>query len=451
MPLGLLTDLYQLTMAAGYFEARRTEDRATFELFVRNLPRQRNFIVAAGLAQAVEYLQDLRFTAEEIDYLRGLPQFQRASPAFFEMLAGLRFTGDVFAVAEGTPMFAGEPLLTVRAPLIEAQLAETYLLATIGFQSLIATKAARMARAALGREVVEFGTRRAHSPAAGVLAGRAAYIGGCTGTSNAEAGFRYGVPVFGTAAHSWVMSFATERESFEQLQRLLGESTVYLIDSYDTLEGARRAASLGKPLWGVRLDSGNLVELAPAVRAILDQAGLPDAKIMATGDLNEYKIHELIAAGAPIDVFGVGTELATSADAPALGVVYKMVEMQSPSGDPRYTIKLSEDKATLPGAKQVFRYSDHDLLARSSECPACPGSLITPGAEVEALLQPVILGGRVLEALPSAAEARAHAAASLAKLPSPCHSLFETHGWRVELSSELEALHERVKRSARIL
>jgi nicotinate phosphoribosyltransferase len=448
LPLGLLTDLYQLTMAAGYFEAGKTGDRATFELFARQLPHNRNFILAAGLAQAVEYLLDLRFTSEEIAYLRGLQQFQRATPQFFEMLAGLRFTGDLFAVPEGTPLFAGEPFLTVRAPLIEAQLVETYLLSTIGFQSMIATKAARVIKSALGREVVEFGTRRAHSPQAGVLAGRAAYIGGCSGTSNAEAGLRYNIPVFGTAGHAWVMSFETERASYEQLQRLLGENTVYLIDSYDTLEGARRAASLGPPLWGVRLDSGNLIELSRAVRGILDNAGLREAKIMATGDLNEYKIHELVAAGAPIDVFGVGTELATSADAPTLGVVYKMVEMQSAGESPRYTLKLSADKATLPGAKQVFRYADHDLLARSGECPSCPGSLITPGTEVEALLQPVILGGRLLEPSPTAAEARDHAAACLAKLPSPCHSLFKSEGWKVEISSELEALHEQVRRHA---
>ncbi len=450
MPLGLLTDFYQLTMAAGYFQAAKTGERATFELFVRTLPHNRNFILAAGLAQAVEYLLDLRFTSEEIAYLRGLPQFQRTPPEFFEMLASLRFTGDLFAVPEGTPMFAGEPFLTLRAPLMEAQIAETYLLSTIGFQSLIATKAARVVKAAMGREVVEFGTRRAHSPEAGVLAGRAAYIGGCAGTSNAEAGLRYQLPLFGTASHAWVMSFPTEYESFEQLQKLLGESTVYLIDTYDTIGGANRAAALGPPLWGVRLDSGNLVELAPAVRAILDRAGLRDAKIMATGDLNEYKIHELVAAGAPIDVFGVGTELATSADAPSLGVIYKMVEMQeSAAEDRRYTLKLSVDKATLPGAKQVFRYSDHDVLARSSECPACPGG---SGGEldagVEALLRPVILGGRLLEPLPNAAQIRQHAAECLAKLPSPCHSLFESHAWWVEVSSELNALDEQVRRGA---
>ena len=220
-------------------------------------------------------------------------------------------------------------MLTVRAPLIEAQIPETYLLSMIGFQSLIATKAARAVETAAGRAVVEFGTRRAHSPEAGVLAGRAAYIGGCIGTSNTLAGFRYGIPVFGTAAHSWVLSFPAEAEAFRQLQELLGPATVYLIDTYDTLEGARLAAGLGRPLWGVRLDSGNLVELSRAVRRILDDAGLPDAKIMATGDLNEYKILELVAVRAPIDAFGVGTELATSADAPSLGAVYKLVEVQT--------------------------------------------------------------------------------------------------------------------------
>jgi len=439
LPLGLSTDLYQLTMAAGYFEAGKLEERATFELFVRRLPANRNFVLAAGLAQAVEYLQNLRYIPEEIDYLRGLPQFSHTSSAFFDYLAGLRFTGDLFAVPEGTPLFPNEPFLTLRAPLVEAQIPETYLLAMIGFQSMIATKAARVVKAALGRTVVEFGTRRAHSPEAGVYAGRAAYVGGCGGTSNVEAGMRFGIPVFGTAAHSWVMSFESERQAFEQLQKLLGENTVYLIDSYDTLEGARRAAELGRPLWGVRLDSGNLVTLAPAVRKILDDAGLPDTKIMATGDLNEFKIHELVAARAPIDVFGVGTELSTSADAPTLGVVYKMVEHED-SGKRRYTLKLSEDKHTLPGAKQVFRYASRDVLARSSECPEVTLSS-------EALLRPVMLGGKLVEPLPSAGEARNHAAKALLRLPAACHSLFERpDAWRVDLSPELELLFEKVRK-----
>ncbi len=437
----LVTDLYQLTMAAGYWEAGKSQERATFELFVRRLPKYRNFVLAAGLEQAVEYLRNLRFTADEIQYLKGLPQFRSVRSGFFDMLADFRFTGDLFAVREGTPLFAGEPFLTIRAPIMEAQIPETYLLATIGFQSMIATKAARVVKAATGRTVVEFGTRRAHSPEAGVLAGRAAYIAGCIGTSDVETGFRYGVPVFGTAAHSWVLSFAEEREAHARLQQLMGETTAYLIDTYDTLQGAREAAALGNPLWGVRLDSGNLVELAPAVRRILDDAGLPDAKIMATGDLNEYKIHELVAAGVPIDSFGVGTDLATSSDSPSMGVIYKMVELEGAEGH-RYTAKFSDGKATWPGAKQVFRYAGRDLIGRSGECP--DGG--KDGEAPEALLRPVMLGGELVEPLPTLDETRAYAAKAIGALPAPCHSLYDHEDpYRVEYSKDLMALAERVR------
>lgn len=427
-------------MAAGYFEAGKTTDRATFELFVRRLPARRNFLVAAGLQQAVEYLLNLRFTKDEIDYLRSLPQFHRVAPEFFEFLAGLRFTGDVFAVPEGTVVFGGEPLLTVRAPMVEAQLAETFLLATIAFQSLIATKAARIVDTAAGRAVVEFGTRRAHSPHAGLLAGRAAYVGGCIGTSNTLAGMQFDIPVFGTAAHSWVQAFPTELDAFRQLQNLLGENTVYLIDTYDTLEGARNAVRLGRPMWGVRLDSGNLVDLAKQVRRVLDDAGHHDAKIMATSDLNEYKILEYVAANAPIDAFGVGTDLATSADSPSLGAVYKLVEVES-NGERRYTAKFSQDKQTLPGSKQIFRYEDHDLVGCNWECPTCP-----PGAKpAEVLLRPVIIGGQQVDTLPSAKQARDRSLASVAKLPVALRSLYPAlHPWPVEYSAELLALREKV-------
>ncbi|HEX5226970.1 MAG TPA: nicotinate phosphoribosyltransferase, partial [Bryobacteraceae bacterium] len=351
--------------------------------------------------------------------------------------------GDLFAMAEGTPIFANEPFLTIRAPLMEAQVVETYLLAAIGFQSLIATKASRIVEVAGGRAVVDFGARRAHSPEAGVLAGRASYIGGCIGTSNTETGFRYGIPVFGTAAHSWVQSFESEHEAFARLQKLLGDATAYLIDTYDTIEGARTAASLGAPLWGVRLDSGNLVELSREVREILDQAGLRDAKIMATSDLNEYKILEFAAAGAPIDAFGVGTDLATSADSPSLGVVYKLVEL-----DGRFTAKFSEDKHTLPGAKQVFRFASHDVIACSWECLGCgPGE-----PEAKALLRPVVLGGKLIEPLPAAAAARRHAAESIKKLPTAVRSLFDTgQEYRVEQSHELLALYEKVQNENSLL
>jgi len=440
---GLLTDLYQLTMAAGYFEAGKAHETAIFELFFRRLPRYRNFVLSAGLAQAVSYLEDLHFEPQELQYLRTLPQFRRAAPEFFNFLARVRFTGDVFAMPEGTPIFANEPFLTIRAPLIEAQLVETYLLATMGFQSLIATKAARMVEVAHGREVVDFGTRRAHSPEAGVLAGRAAYIGGCIGTSNTETGFRYGVPVFGTAAHSWVQSFPDERDAFARLQQLLGDATVYLIDTYDTREGARHAASLGRPLWGVRLDSGNLVELARAVRKILDDAGLKDAKIMATSDLNEYKILEFAAAQVPIDVFGVGTDLATSTDSPNIGVVYKLVELEG-----RFTAKFSEDKQTMPGSKQVFRFADHDVIACDWECLGCGPN--EPPAR--ALLRPVMLKGERVAAVPDAAAARRYATESLRQLPAATRSLFDNEQqYRVEHSRPLLSLYDQVQDENRIL
>ena len=434
---GLLTDLYELTMAAGYFAAGKSEEKATFELTIRRLPPNRSFALAAGLAQAVEYLTSACFDEDDVRYVRSLPQLARASEGFFERLRRFRFSGDLFAMPEGTPVFAGEPILTVRAPLIEAQIAETYLLATIGFQTMVAAKAARVTEAAAGRGVVEFGTRRAHSPQAGVLAGRAAYIGGCIGTSNALTGSLFGIPIYGTAAHSWVLAFPEEEEAFRQLQRLLGEGTTYIVDTYDTLDGVRKAAALGRPLWGVRLDSGDLLELSREARAILDAAGLAHAKIMATGDLNEYKIRALVEAGASIDAYGVGTDLVTSADAPSLGVIYKLVELES-DGTRRYTAKFSEDKRTYPGAKQVFRFEDHDEIGCAWECRAA--------AAARTLIRPVLIRGGMVEPLPDAAAARAHAAASLAALPAECRRLAAPEPRRVEYSPALRALAKESRR-----
>jgi len=430
---GLLTDLYELTMAAGYFEAGKAEEKATFEFTIRTLPAHRNFVLAAGLPQAVDYLLNLGFTAEEIDYLRGLPQFRHASPAFFEFLGKLRFTGDLFAVPEGTPLFAGSPLLTIRAPIVEAQIPETYLLSAIAFQTLIATKAARCASAAGSRDVIEFGTRRAHTPEAGVLGARAAYIGGCSATSNTLAGFRFGIPVSGTSAHSWVMSFPCEVEAFRQLQRVLGESTVQLLDTYDPIEGARHAASLGRPLWGVRLDSGDFAALSKQVRGILDEAGLQDARIMASGDLDEYKIRDLVKAGAPLDAFGVGTQLATSGDAPSMGAIYKIVELDV-QGIKRFTAKFSQDKISFPGAKQVFRDEGRDVIARTGEC-----------GRGEALMRPIILGGRLAEPLPTLQEARSRAAESIGKLAPALRELEAAEPWPVIYSRELRELIGRTR------
>jgi nicotinate phosphoribosyltransferase len=425
---GLLTDLYELTMAAGYFESGKAGEKATFEFTLRRLPERRNYAVIAGIPQIVDYLLNLSFNADEIAYLRALPQFAQVSPAFFDYLRDFRFNGDLFAVPEGTVLFAGEPVLTLRAPIIEAQIPETYLLSAVTFQTLIASKAARCATAADGRSVVEFGTRRAHTPEAGTLGARAAYIGGCAGTSNTLAGFRYGIPVMGTAAHSWVMSFPCELDSFRKLQRVLGPNTVHLIDTYDTLEGARRAAKLGGPMWGVRLDSGDFDALSRQVRGILDEAGHPDAKIMVSGDLDEYRIRDLVAAGAPIDSFGVGTQLATSADAPSMSAVYKMVELEI-CGIKRFTAKYSEDKSSLPGAKQVFRDVARDVVARSGEC-----------GKGEALLRPIILGGRLIEPLPTLPQARDRAAQSIANLPPALRQLEVTEPWPVIHSRELREL-----------
>jgi nicotinate phosphoribosyltransferase len=431
----LLTDLYELTMAAGFLESGKVDEKATFEWSIRRLPAHRNFLVTAGLAQVVDYLLNLRFTEAEIEYLRALPQFQNASPAFFEYLRGFRFSGDLFAMPEGTPVFPGQPVLTVRAPVIEAQIPETYILSAVAFQTSIATKAARCVHAAAGRSVVEFGTRRAHTPEAGVLGARAAFIGGCAGTSNTLSGFRYGIPVMGTSAHSWVMAFGSECEAFSRLQKLMGDATVQLVDTYDSLQGTRRAAKLGRPLWGVRLDSGDYDPLSRQVRAILDEAGLPDAHIMVSGDLDEHRIRELVEAGSPIDSFGVGTQLATSADAPSLSAVYKLVEVDI-RGIKRFTAKYSDGKGSMPGAKQIFREPERDVVALSGDC-----------GKGEALLRPVILGGQLVEPLPTLEESRAWCARSIAKLPPALLDLEKEAPWNIVYSRELRELVERTKKN----
>ena len=433
---GLLTDLYELTMAAGYYDAGKVKQKATFELTVRRLPAHRNYIIAAGLPQAIDYLLNLSFSSAEIDYLRGLPIFAQASPGFFDYLRGFRFTGDVFAVPEGTVLFAGEPMMSIRAPIVEAQIPETYLLSALTFQTLIASKASRIVDAAQGRAVIEFGTRRAHTPEAGVLGGRAAYLSGCAGTSNTLTGFRYGVPVYGTAAHSWVLSFCGETEAFRKLQRLMGASTVQLVDTYNTIEGVKKVAAMGQPLWGIRLDSGDFQVLSRQARAILDEAGLHEAKIMLSGDLDEYSIRDLVTSGAPVDAFGVGTQLAASADAPSMAAIYKLVELDVGCGIKRFTAKTAEDKTTLPGAKQLFRFDDHDVLARSGEC-----------SNGKAMLRPVLLNGQLVEPLPDLNAARARAAESLAKLPASLRSLEPVEPWPVRHSKDLIALIEQTRRN----
>lgn len=434
----LLVDLYELTMAAAYFE-HRIECRATFELFVRHLPRERGYLVAAGLESALDFLENLHFTDEDVQFLRPQPAFQTVSSEFFDYLRRLRFTGEVHAILEGTLVYADEPLLRVTAPVLEAQIVETYLLSVLNFETLVASKAARVVRAAGGRGVLEFGTRRAHGPEAGVRAARAAYVGGCVATSNVLAGLRYGVPLAGTAAHSWTQIFPSERESFEALLETFPESAILLIDTYDPIAGAEIAATLGKPVPGVRLDSGELLEKSRLVRAILDRHGHRKAKIVASGDLNEFRIAELVSRGAPIDLFGVGTDLATSRDVPALSVVYKLVEVER-DGRVEYRTKFSEQKVHYPGRKQVFRFSrdgmfDHDVVARADE-------ILVGG---DPLLRPVMQDGRRILPAEKLETIQARARENLRRLAEPYHLLLDAPAYPVSKSDALERLLEAVQ------
>ena len=331
----LHTDLYQLTMIAGYVAGGVENQRATFELFIRRLPPHRSFVIAAGLDTTLDFIESLRFTEEDVRWIQAIPALRRASTAFFEYLRRFRFTGDVWAVAEGTPFFPYEPVIRVTAPLAEAQLLETALLAIVNFQISIASKAARIVRASGGRPVMEFGARRAHGVEAALYAARAAHIGGCDSTSFVEAGREFGIPLSGTMAHSWVLAAGSELEAFQHYIDNFGEHSVLLLDTYDTVAAANLVVAAGLRPPAVRLDSGDFLELSRQVRATFDAAGLTSTRILVSGDLDEHRIRDLIAAGAPIDAFGVGTALTTSEDAPALGGVYKLVQLLEGTARPR--------------------------------------------------------------------------------------------------------------------
>ncbi|MEM7482453.1 MAG: nicotinate phosphoribosyltransferase [Acidobacteriota bacterium] len=424
--LALATDLYQLTMAGAYH--RRQGDgppvQATFELWVRRLPRQRNFLVFAGLPQALAALAAVRFGAEQLAYLRSLPMFSRAGEDFFETLASFRFRGDVRAMAEGTVFFPETPAVSVTGSLLEAQLVETLLLSILNFQSLIASKAARL-RLAAGPEgrLAEFGSRRAHGPQAALWAARAAYVGGVDATSNVLAGNREGIPVVGTMAHSYVMSFEREADAFRHYHRLYPEHSILLVDTYDTLAGVRQALASGLPFQGIRLDSGDLGELARKARRLLDEGGRPDAEIFASGDLDERRIADLRAAGAPIDAWGVGTELSTSADAPALSGVYKLVE-STREGRRSMHYKASAGKRSYPGIKQVIRSEADGRFLRDLVIPReAEGEY----PEAQRLLRSVMAGGEILEHFPAEA-ARRHCLDQLGRLPLRLRALEVSRG-----------------------
>ncbi|MGE5336778.1 MAG: nicotinate phosphoribosyltransferase [Gemmatimonadota bacterium] len=439
----LLTDLYELTMLQAYASAGM-DDVAVFEFFVRKLPAQRNFLMAAGLAQVVDHLQGLRFTPEDIAWLKTTGLFR---DDFLASLEALRFSGDVHAVPEGTIVFENEPLLRISARMPEAQLVESRVMNLLHYETTVATKAARCVIAAAGRPLIDFGLRRAHGAEAGLLSARASYLAGFAGSATALAGRCYGIPVFGTMAHSFVQASEDEADAFLQFARAQPSNATLLIDTYDTEEAARKvvriAAQLareGISVRGVRIDSGDLAEHARRVRRILDEGGLKHAQIFASGNLDEFRLSEIVAQDAPIDAFGVGTRMNTSADAPFLDCAYKLAEY---AGEGRR--KRSEGKATWPGRKQVFRSCDaqgrfeRDVLTLETDPQGG-----TP------LLLPVMRAGRLVAPLPTLAESRTHARAQLDALPAALRSLLPARArYEAAVAPALRALADEVDRHTR--
>ncbi|HEX9862938.1 MAG TPA: nicotinate phosphoribosyltransferase [Candidatus Bathyarchaeia archaeon] len=441
--MSMFTDLYELTMCASYFDNKKLEP-ATFDVFIRRLPENRSYFLFAGLEQVLLFLENVKFTEKHIAYL----QKQGFNKQFLNYLRNFKFTGEVWAVPEGTVAFPCEPLIRVTAPIIEAQLIETFLLNTVNLQTTIATKASRVVNAAKGKNIIEFGLRREHGIDAGMKVARCSYIAGCQGTSNVLAGLTYGIPIFGTMAHSFVMSFEKEIDAFRAFARTFPDKSTLLIDTYDELAGAEKAVVVAKELEkagckldGVRLDSGDLAQASKKIRALLDERDLRYVKIFASGDLDEYRIAELLSKGAEIDAFGVGTRMGTSADKPYVDVIYKLCETTSAKGDFSPIMKLSEGKATLPGRKQVFRFKDKkgffakDVIALADE-----------KMEGEPLLAIVMENGKITRALPSLGEIRAAASENLSKLPEKYKKLTSAPAYPVELSQALEDLIKRLRR-----
>jgi nicotinate phosphoribosyltransferase len=430
----LFTDLYELTMAAGYF-AHRVFDAATFSLYIRDVYATRNFFVAAGLEQVLDELAEFRFSDDEIGYLKTTGRF---SADFLDFLKQLHFSGDIYAMPEGTVFFADEPVLEVTAPIIEAQLLETFLLNTVGFQTMIASKAARCIHAAAGRPLIDFSLRRTQGQDAGLNVARSTFITGFAATSNVMAGKIYGIPISGTMAHSYVGAFDSERDAFFAYSETFPDHCIFLIDTYDTIEGAKTAAAVAKEmkkkghaLLGVRLDSGDTVSLSQGVRKILDDAGLCDVKIFASSGFDEFKIDRVLSEGAKIDAFGVGTKLGVSADAPFVDVVYKMVHFKD-----RDVRKLSPGKVTLAGEKQVFRkkksrgYFVEDIIGVRDECIL----------EGEPLLEKVMANGIILRPQPPLDEIRKRFELNFSRLDKKYKSIHDTAVYPVLLSSCLKKL-----------
>jgi nicotinate phosphoribosyltransferase len=437
--MSLFTDYYELTMCAAYYDNGNFEP-ATFDLFIRRLPENRSYFLFAGLEEALSYLQSIKFTDEQLFYLKK----QGFQADFLDYLKNFRFTGEVWAVPEGTVMFPNEPLLRITAPIIEAQLVETFLLNSINLQTMIATKASRVVHAAQGRAVVEFGLRREPGIDAGMKVARSSYIAGCQGTSNVLAGMTYGIPVFGTMAHSFVMSYSREIDAFRAFAKTFPDKSTLLIDTYDDIAGAEKAAVVARELQakgfrlgGVRLDSGDLAQTSKKVRGILDRQNLGDAKVFASGDLDEYKITELLAKNAPIDAFGVGTKMGTSADRPYLDGIYKLCETQTPDGRFAPIMKLSKDKITLPGRKQVYRFRNGGGIFKKDVI-----ALTDEPVEGEPMLIKVMEHGKLTYELPALEEIRVFATENLAQLPQEYKMLANAPLYPVELSGKLQNLIE---------
>lgn len=429
----LLTDLYQLTMLQTY-HAERMHETAVFELFVRRLPPERNFLLAAGLEQALDYLENLRFTAEERDWLTGTGRF---SPDFVATLTDFRFTGAVWALPEGTVFFANEPVLRVTAPLPQAQLVESRLINLLHYQTLIASKAVRCVLAASGKLLVDFGLRRAHGGEAALLAARASYLTGFAGTATVLAGMRFGIPLFGTMAHSLIQAHDREEDAFERFAAAQPDNVTLLLDTYDTEAAAHTLVRLaprlrerGITIRGVRIDSGDLAEHARKVRRILDAGDLRQVTILGSGDIDEYRIRALLADGAPFDGFGVGTRLDASTDAPTLDMVYKLQEY---AGQPRR--KHSEGKATWPGRKQVYRR----VAADRTFAGDCLGLEQAPQPG-EPLLIPVMEQGRRLQAPEPLSAIRDRVRTQLAALPTALRADETSFPYRVDIAPDLREL-----------
>ncbi len=445
--LSLLTDLYQLTMAYGYWKSDLAQHEAVFHLCTRDHPFKGGYTICAGLATVVEFISQLHFTDDDLAYLAALKSTDHSplfEPAFLEYLKQLHFDIDLDAIEEGRVIFPHEPLIRVKGSLLKCQLLETALLNIINFQTLIATKASRICYAAKGDPILEFGLRRAQGFDGGLSASRAAFLGGCAATSNVLAGKLYDIPVRGTHAHSWIMVFNTEPEAFQTYAQVLPHNSVFLVDTYNTLEGVKNAIQVGKQLdtfSGIRLDSGDLAQLSIQARALLDAAGFQKAMIVGSGDLDEYLITDLKAKGAAINVWGVGTKLCTAYDQPALHISYKLSAIRAPGEQWQYKMKLSEqkNKMSTPGILQVKRFlkdgkPDHDIIYDEAL------DFQKNDAVAEDLLVPIFRQGALVYEIPTLSESRERCQQELSRFPESIHNFSAPFQYHVELEDQLNTL-----------